>query len=281
MPELPDLIYIEKHLRPRILGRTIQTVEVVDPVVLRLMLDGRVEDLLVEHAIREVQRKGPFLVVHLSDGLFLVVHFMLTGRFALVERGSSGRRKAGIRCFSLGLGDLILDYLDDKKMGKVYICHERHLPQIPGLQISAPDVLGPAFTASYFLSAMGRSRRQVRAFLLDHSLINVVGNAYADEILFDAGIHPKRSCSSLTDGEKDRLFHSIRSVMEWGIQAVENRGAAIEVKVRDHVRVRNRKDQPCPVCGAAIRRANVLGYDAFYCPKCQPWEKDLFGTLPG
>ena len=104
---------------------------------------------------------------------------------------------------------------------------------------------------------------------MDQALLSAIGNAYADEILFAARIHPKTPCSSLSADQRQTLFESIRSVMAWGIAEVEKAGHPVEVKVRDHMKVRNRKDQPCPVCGTTIRRAGVLGYDSFFCPQCQ------------
>jgi len=110
-------------------------------------------------------------------------------------------------------------------------------------------------------------------FLMDQAALSAIGNAYADEILFAAGIHPKTPCSSLAAAEKRTLYDSIRSVLAWGITEVAKAGRPIEVKVRDHMKVRNRKDEPCPACGTTIRRAGVLGYDSFYCPSCQPAKK--------
>ncbi|HET6486082.1 MAG TPA: zinc finger domain-containing protein, partial [Spirochaetia bacterium] len=111
---------------------------------------------------------------------------------------------------------------------------------------------------------------QARVFVMDQTALSAIGNAYADEILFAAGIHPKTSCASLSAEERRKLYDSIRSVMAWGIEEVRKADRPIEEKVRDHMRVRNRKDQPCPVCGGTIRRAGVLGYDSFFCPTCQP-----------
>ena len=104
---------------------------------------------------------------------------------------------------------------------------------------------------------------------MDQAALSAIGNAYADEILFAARIHPKTSCSSLSAEQRRALYESIRSVMAWGIAEVEKAAQPIEVKVRDHVKVRNRKDEPCPVCGTKIRRVGVLGYDSFFCPQCQ------------
>ncbi len=112
---------------------------------------------------------------------------------------------------------------------------------------------------------------------MDQSALSAIGNAYADEVLFAAGIHPKTPCTRLDAERRGRLFDAIRGVIAWGIDEVGRAGRPLEDKVRDHVKVRNRLGEPCPVCGTTIRRVGVLGYDSFFCPRCQPAE----GTLGG
>jgi formamidopyrimidine-DNA glycosylase len=182
-----------------------------------------------------------------------------------------GEKPVGHLCFSLRLdnGDL-LRYGDEKRMGKVYLTPAGAYDPIPGYREQGVDILSAAFTWERFSALIERRRHQARVFLMDQTALSAIGNAYADEILFAAGIHPKTSCASLAEEQRRKLFDSIRSVIAWGIEEVRKAGQPIEVKVRGHVRVRGRKDEPCPVCGAKIRRAGVLGYDAFYCPRCQP-----------
>jgi formamidopyrimidine-DNA glycosylase len=105
---------------------------------------------------------------------------------------------------------------------------------------------------------------------MDQSVLSAVGNAYADEILFAAAIHPKTRCDQLNEQQLERLYRSAVSVMRWGIEKVEEADRGIAVKMRDHLKVRNHRGDPCPVCGTTIRRTGVLGYDSFFCPKCQP-----------
>ncbi|HEY7411932.1 MAG TPA: zinc finger domain-containing protein, partial [Vicinamibacteria bacterium] len=111
-------------------------------------------------------------------------------------------------------------------------------------------------------------RDQVRAFLLDKKALDSLGNAYADEILFAAGIHPKTWCRSLDHEQAVRLHDAVVAVMRAAVDEVARRAEPIEVKVRDFLQVR-RKDT-CPRCGAKIRKAGVRGMDAYFCPRCQP-----------
>ncbi len=148
---------------------------------------------------------------------------------------------------------------------------------IPGWREQGVDILSPAFTREAFERLIESRRDQVRVFVMDQSAMSAVGNAYADEILFAAGIHPKTPCNRLAEDRRGRLYEAIRGVIAWGVDEVERAGRPLEDKVRDHVKVRNRLGEPCPVCGTTIRRVGVLGYDSFFCPRCQPAEGSLGG----
>lgn len=270
MPELPDLHYIVARLAVRIIGRRIEEVTVKEPIVIRMLLPGPggFTNGLQGKRIEALSRRGPFLVFTLSDNAELIVHCMLAGRLQIA---AAAAKPVPSLCFSLRLetGEW-LRYGDDKRMGKVYLTAQGSHESIPGYTGQGVDITTEEFSFERFESLIAGRRQQARVFLMDQTALSAIGNAYADEILFAAGIHPKTACSSLTPEQRRTLYDSIRSVIAWGISEVEKAGQPIEVKVRDHVRVRGRKDQPCPVCGAKIRRVGVLGHDSFYCPRCQP-----------
>ncbi len=273
MPELPDLQSIVRVLGPRLPGRRIEEVSVKEPIVLRTLLatpDGLplgFAAALKGRVFTDPRRHGPFLAFGL-DGRELIIHCMLTGRLQIA---SAADRPLAHLCFSLFLDNgERLSYGDEKRMGKVYVTEPGRFGGIPGYETQGVDVISDAFTFDVFEGLIKGRRHQARVFLMNQTALSAIGNAYADEILFAAGIHPKTPCSSLSPQERRRLYDSIRSVMAWGIAEVEKSGQPIEVKVRGHMRVRNKKGEPCPACGATIRRAGVLGYDSFFCPVCQP-----------
>lgn len=269
MPELPDLEYIVKNLAPRVEGRRISEVTIREPIVIRMLLPnaGGFADALPGRTIQGLHRRGPFLVFPLSAGAELIVHCMLAGRLQIC-----GPRDKAVPSLSFTLAldsGEVLRYGDEKKMGKVYLTAAGTYDAIPGFREQGVDILSSEFTPELFETLIKGRRHQARVFIMDQSALSAIGNAYADEILFDARIHPKTPCSSLSPEQRRALYQSIRSVMAWGIAEVQKAAQPIEVKVRDHVKVRNRKDEPCPVCGTKIRRAGVLGYDSFFCPHCQ------------
>jgi formamidopyrimidine-DNA glycosylase len=297
MPELPDLVHIVKALGPQIEGRRITRVAVKESIVLRLLVPGRFEELLTGCRFDSLERHGPFLRFGLTGDaasgtegaaphgpaggtLDLVMHLMLAGRLRLSPPVIAPSEKLGATkgqgplahtAFALGLDDgRTLFYGDEKKMGKIYLCEAGRFEPIPGYLTQGIDVTSPAFTYEAFSALIAKKRCQARVFVMDQTSLSAVGNAYADEILFEARIHPKTPCYSLDEHGRRALYDAIKSVLAWGIAEVERAGRALEEKVRGHMRVRGRSGEPCPRCGATIRKAGVLGFDACFCPICQP-----------
>jgi formamidopyrimidine-DNA glycosylase len=272
MPELPDLVHIVKALGPEIEGRRITRVAVKNPIVLRVLVPGSFPELVTEKILRGLERHGPFLHVGIDPGLDLVMHLMLAGRLKLAR---PGEKALPATTFSLELEDgRVLHYGDEKSMGKIYLSSSGNFGSIPGYSTQGVDVASPGFTFDLFSALIAKKRCQARVFVMDQSYLSAIGNAYADEILFEAGIHPKAPCYALSPEKRRALYDAVRSVLAWGIEEVEKAGRPLEDKVRGHMRVRGRAGQKCPRCGALIRKTGVLGFDSFFCPVCQP---DLAG----
>jgi formamidopyrimidine-DNA glycosylase len=263
MPELPDLLYVLGQLRERLLGRRVTAARVREPVVLRFTVQGNLS-LLLGRPLEDVFRKSHFLVFRF-EGLDLAVNPMLAGRFRLAEPGHNDEASLG---FALGFGDVELRYLDDKKMGKAYLIATDDWKAVPGMQTGGIDILSTEFTRERFVSLLKHRRDQVRVFLLDKKALDSLGNAYADEVLFEAGIHPKTFCRSLSHDDGVRLHDAIVKVVKEAAEEVARRGEPIEKKVRDFLKVRLK--ETCPRCGSKLRTAGVKGMDAWFCPRCQP-----------
>lgn len=201
-------------------------------------------------------------------GFDLIMHLMLAGRLRLAP---AAQKPLAYTAFSLGLDSgEVLSYGDEKKMGKIYLCEAGRFEAIPGYLTQGVDVTSEAFTWECFSALIAKKRCQARVFVMDQTALSAIGNAYADEILFEAGIHPKATACTLAAEKKRALYDAIKTVLAWGVAEVEAAGAPLEDKVRGHMRVRNRAGEKCPRCGATIRKAGVLGFDAFFCPVCQP-----------
>jgi formamidopyrimidine-DNA glycosylase len=271
VPELPDLLHVVSKLRERLVGKHVTAEHVKEPVVLRFAVRGNLS-LLLGRALQDVFRKSHFLVFRF-EGFDLAVNPMLAGRFRFAE---PGKKEEAAMAFSLTFAppagaaeDTVeLRYLDDKSMGKAYLIATDDWKAVPGMQTGGIYVLSPEFTPERFVSLLRHRRDQVRVFLLDKKALDSLGNAYADEVLFAAGIHPKTFCRSLTHDQALALHAAIVAVMKEAVAEVARRDEPIEVKVRDFLKVR-RKDT-CPRCGGKLRTAGVKGMDAYFCPHCQP-----------
>ncbi|MFQ5707638.1 MAG: Fpg/Nei family DNA glycosylase [bacterium] len=274
MPELPDLVYLEKQLNSFSPGKKIAGLKIKEPIVFRILVPDGVEAALTGSRFEAIRRHGPFLCFTFDAKIELICHFMLAGRLQFI---SQDHKPARGLCCTFELDDAhALHYLDDKKMGKLYVVQAGDYERIPKFLQQGLDILSDDFTLKAFAQRIHKRRHQVRVFLMDQTVLSAIGNAYADEILFHARIHPKTTCNQLNTTEIERLFSSTRQVMQWGIQEVEKAQQPIEVKVRGHLKVRNRANQPCPECGTTIRRTGVLGHDSFFCPACQPARRRQF-----
>jgi formamidopyrimidine-DNA glycosylase len=282
MPELPDLLHMQHYLRAHVVGQTITTAEVRQPIVLRNAIGDPPELILKAMTITGLTVNGPFIRFTISSTLELVVNLMLAGR---IQHQRKPDKTLGHLCIVLHLSDgTRLNFCDEQKMMKVYLVHTGVYNPIPNYTRLGLPIMEPAFTEEALqLAAKEHSRKQVRVFINDHTILNSIGNAYADEILFAAGIHPKTVVASLSPEEIKTLHGAITDVMTQGIKAVKEANQPIHIKVRDHMKVRNRKGLPCPKCGTIIRREGVRGYDVFFCPTCQPVRRKVFidwSTLP-
>jgi formamidopyrimidine-DNA glycosylase len=264
VPELPDLLYVMGVLGPALVGRSVAAERLTSPVVLRSLVKGDLS-LLVGRPLDALLRRGHFVVFRFGD-LDLAVNPMLAGRFKLAEPGSRLEAAAAfILTFQPGPE---LRYLDDKQMGKAYLLPAGAWKGVPGMEGGGLDVLSPDFTLERFRERLRGRRDQVRAFVMDKRALDSLGNAYADEVLFAAGIHPKTWCRALSPDDAARLHAAIVSVMREATEEVARRHEPIEVKVRDFLQIRRKTI--CPRCGAKVRKAGVRGMDSYFCPRCQP-----------
>jgi formamidopyrimidine-DNA glycosylase len=278
MPELPDLVHVEKGLRRAVVGKRITAARTGDPTVLRVMVPEPFPDVLAGRRIEAVDRRGHFMRFTLDGGLVIVVNAMLAGKYKLIAPEAGATRKDPRALgLALALEDAPeLQYIDDKRMGKVYVARAADEDKIPVYGKLGLDLTSPAFTREAFGKAIAKRRDQVRAFLMDKGALASIGNAYADEILFAAGLHPKTFCNKLDAAAVDALYAAIGRVLADAIAEIERRDEPIEIKVRDFLKVRGRDGKPCLVCGTTIRAVRVGDGDACFCPNCQPETRKLF-----
>ncbi len=267
MPELPDLEVICEYLAARLPGTTIATAAVRRPLIVRNLLGGDFAAHVIGRQFADVRRRGKFLLLGLDDGIALVINPMLAGR---LRYGEPLRRDRARDALVLGLADgRELRYHDAEDMGKIYLTLD--LGQVPTFIDLGPEATDPELTLDGFLRRLRRHPGEIKGILTNQEFVAGIGNAYADEICWRAGLYPFRRCASLDAAETGRLYDAIRSVLAEAVEMLRGRvGDAIDVEVRDFLAVHGKPGQPCPRCGSPISEVSRDRRDTHFCRACQP-----------
>lgn len=271
MPELPEAETIARDLDPRLAGRRITGVAITHEDVINGPT-GRFVDSVTGRTITGVGRRGKNVVLHLDDAGRLVVNLGMTGRLVTSDAPRAGELGHVAVSFDLD-DDRSLLYDDTRRFGL--------LQRYDAESWAARDTelglepLSDGFTANALWSLTKRTRTPVRNFLLDQRRVAGVGNIYALEALFQAGIRPTRRGQRITRREASRLRDTLRAVLT---RAIEHRGTTFS-DYRDAsgeaggfqtlLDVYGREGEPCRACGTAIKRTVLTNRSAFYCPACQ------------
>jgi formamidopyrimidine-DNA glycosylase len=269
MPELPDLEAYRLFFNRRLPGVAIDEVTVKIPIVIRVPKDEFIATL-TGNIFGEVERRGKFLLFSLRSGDHLAIHPMLTGRFQYRRPQERRRPKT---CFVLALNNgHELRYFDERRMGKVYVVKQGDFASLPLFAELGPEPLSDEFTEEAFREQLRHFRGQIKSVIRTDRLVAAIGNAYADEILFAAGIHPYRKRVELPPEAEVRLYQAIRSVLSDAAaivaDRVEKEGLPVD-EYRDHLKVHRRGGQPCPKCGSPITEIISNRRITSFCRHCQ------------
>ena len=267
MPELPDLEVIRGFLAPRLTGVQIASAEVRRPLVMRCLLGGDMAEALPGRRFTGTLRRGKFLLLPFEDGAWLVINPMLAGRLRYGEPLPRHRKRDAL---VLALdGGQELRYHDAKDMGKLYLTAD--LDQIPTFGELGPEATDPALTLEVFRERLRRHHGEIKGLLTNQRFVAGIGNAYADEICWRAGIYPFRRRPSLSAAEVARLHTAMGNVLNEAIETLRGRvGAAIDVEVRDFLAVHGKAGQPCPNCTTEISKVTRQRRTTNFCRTCQP-----------
>jgi formamidopyrimidine-DNA glycosylase len=267
MPEIPDLEAIRGFLNERLPGETIERAEFLIPVVFRVPKELFVKTL--EGAkFGETTRRGKFLLFALDNGHIIVINAMLAGRFQYVEPKAKRRSST---CMALGIANgMELRYYDDRRMGKIHLVTEDRLLDVPQFADMGPDALDVSLHE--FKARLAKHRGQIKNILVNHKFLAGIGNAYSDEILFAAGLHPYRKRTSMSDEDVERLHVSIGKVFDWATPIVaEQMEDDLNYKARrGFLKIHRKGGEPCPVCGTRISEITAGQRITNFCRNCQP-----------
>jgi len=270
MPELPEVETIRRAIEPHIVGAQITDISLPDPSIAG---PGGSESLqpALGATVRAVLRRGKHLILLLAGNSGIVLHLRMTGALLRCELPAGARVRA-VLTFSNGER---LAFTDQRRLGRM----QYYASLKPLLLRLGPEPLDADFTWESLRSALKRHSIPVKAALLDQNIVAGIGNMYADEALFLAGINPVVSANQIPANEIRTLWRSIRDVLQ---RAIEDGGASVSTYAKPDgnrgaaqfsFNVAHRKGQPCPRCGAQIERIMVRKRGACYCPCCQPKRK--------
>ncbi len=273
MPELPDVVVYLERMQALLGNARLNRIRIANPFVLR-----SVDPPLTEvegRRVRNFERIGKRIVMGLDDGLFLVVHLMIAGRFRWRKPDAAIPKGNGLAAFDFDAGSLILTEAGKKRRVSLHLVRGRETLATfdrGGLEISQA-------TLESFRAALIRDNHTLKRALTDQSILSGIGNAYSDEILLRAKLSPFKQTQSLSEDELATLFEATRSTLEeWTERLRAETGNGFPEKVtafRQGMAVHGRYRKPCPVCGAPVQRIVYASNEANYCARCQTGGKLL------
>ncbi|KPK96681.1 MAG: hypothetical protein AMJ95_12845 [Omnitrophica WOR_2 bacterium SM23_72] len=265
MPELPEVETIKRELEKAILGKKITEVLVSHPYVIKQPERCAFIKGLKNTVIKNILRKGKLLILELSSGKSLAIHLKMTGQ--LIYPGSAKNSRVSFR-----LSDgKILDFIDRRLLGELRLLKDWQ-------SLKFVQELGPEpfdLTVARFSSMLASKKTKIKPLLMDQTFISGIGNLYAAEALFRAGIHPERLSVSLSEKEKERLFQEINKTLH---EAIKYKGSSVDQYVQlsgapgsyvRHHKVYDREGESCFNCKTPIKRISLAGRGTYFCPRCQ------------
>ena len=273
MPELPDIVVYIQALEERILGQTLEDLRVISPFLLRTV-SPPLSNAAGKKVLR-LRRLGKRICIGLEDDLWLVLHLMIAGRLHWRPRGVKVSRPRGLAAFDFANGSLLWTEAGSQKRASLHVVlGEDGLNALDpgGIEVLHSD---PSRFASVLLSANHTLKRA----LTDPRLFSGIGNAYSDEILFEARLSPLALTQKITVPEIHRLFEAVRTTLtSWTARLRAEAGGKFPENVtafREGMSVHGRYKQPCPRCGTKIQRIRYASNETNYCPTCQTGGKLL------
>jgi formamidopyrimidine-DNA glycosylase len=274
MPELPEVEHVVRGLRRAVLGGRILAVDLNLPQILAAPSPGTFKRKLRGVRIDALSRRGKYILFELDSRDVLLVHLRMTGKFLCIEQEDPLPPYPHV-VFYLDDGRRLV-FCDMRQFGRMRLIPATKLPALPQIEALAPEPLTEDFSFAYFLETLSKSRRSLKQLLLDQTKILGLGNIYASEALFLAGINPLKSADSLSKARALKLHQAIRDILEEAIAA----GSTLRIDFSDRDgsyigtserfwRVYERAGEPCVNCGTKIRRVVRGGRSTYFCPRCQ------------
>jgi formamidopyrimidine-DNA glycosylase len=274
VPELPDIVVYIEALERRVVGRAVRKFRVASPALLRTFRPFH--DSIEGATIVGIRRIGKRIVFEFDDGLFMVIHLMIAGRLQWRDtKGAPIPKKVGLAAWDFDHGTLVLTEQGTKKRAGVWIFDDIDAVESEdrgGVEPLEVDLAG-------FTAALTAENRTLKRALTDPRIFSGIGNAYSDEILWEARLSPVKRTRQLDPAEIERLSEAVRtSLLDWTQRLRDDIGDDWPTKVtafRPDMAVHGKYGKPCPRCGAPIQRIVYANNETNYCASCQTGGKLL------
>ncbi|MBM7554994.1 DNA-formamidopyrimidine glycosylase [Thalassobacillus pellis] len=273
MPELPEVETVRQTLRQLVLGKQIEQVTVLWENIVKLPVEKEAfTDMLLGQTIREIDRKGKFLIIHF-DEISMVSHLRMEGKYGVYPAGEPVKKHTHI-IFRFNDGTE-LRYNDVRKFGTMHLFPKGQERVEKPLIKLGPDPFDEAFTNVYLYERLQRTSRSVKTALLDQHIVAGLGNIYVDETLFRAGIHPERQANNLTLDEAASIRQAAIETLD---EAVAQGGTTIRSYLnsqgqmgmfQQRLFVYGKENEPCRNCGSVIEKTRVGNRGTHFCRSCQ------------
>jgi formamidopyrimidine-DNA glycosylase len=277
VPELPEVESVRRQLEPVLVGRRFDHVSIDDSRLVRPYDPAEVAAELEGERVAAFERRGKYLVVRFESGRVLLIHLRMTGSLLRATRGSlpdDPHRRAVVR---LDDGSDVA-YRDVRRFGTWLLLEPAEAEPYLSARVG-DEPLDALFTAARLGERLTGRRAALKAALLDQRTLAGLGNIYADEALWRARLNPLRPAESLDRVELRRLHRGIRAALEHGLA---RQGSTLRDyrlpdgsggSMQDEFRVYGRRGEPCDRCGTEIARTRVAGRTTWFCPTCQPAQR--------
>ena len=261
MPELPDVAIFTQYLNATALHQKITSVQARSSDVLVDLAPSQLEKELGGHRFESSARHGKYLFAALDNGKWLVFHFGMTGFLKYFKKPEKDPSHDRLQISFSNGHHLAFDC--QRKLGKIYLRDDSKA--FTKEKALGPDALDPNLDFVFFSEALGKSKAAVKSALMNQQIVAGIGNVYSDEILFQAGIHPKTKAGHVDKKSLQTVFEQMKEVLR---KAIERR-ADPEKFPETYIIAQRHGKGVCPACGGKIERLKISGRSAYYCPQCQ------------
>jgi formamidopyrimidine-DNA glycosylase len=273
MPELPEVETVRRSLEIVLPAKVFVGLQVRQARLRFAVDEERLQDLILHRKILQLTRRAKYLVIHFSGGNCLVLHLGMTGQVLILSAAQPLDKHDHI-IFALDNGQE-LRFRDPRRFGNVFAIEAEKLAEHELFRHLGPEPLAADFTPEYLFRRSRKLKKPVKNFVMDQQVVVGVGNIYASESLFLAGIHPLTAVGRISLGRWQKLCAAIRQVLQ---EALALGGTTIDDfrnsdgtsgYFQQKLRVYGRKGEPCLKCQTMIGSQVLAGRSTFYCPKCQ------------